>query len=1199
MGKIKNYWFLIVTGILFLFSSLLLFETNSYLLKDIAFKTGKIFEKKQKSASENLAKLISDGGWQNYKYYNNLFETEKVGFYLYFKDTLVFWNNSQIEETEGLNNLSDTEGVIKLKQGYFLFFNQKQNHKTAVAFYLIKPSYFLQNNYLSNDFNDWVNIPGDIDIADKKVNKNVVKLHGKTLFALTGQDEIYCSKNNINLCSFLYFLGTSFLLLGLLAYYNSTKKNKALIAGIITPAIFKVLILCKHPTFLLGTILFDVKMFGNAQSFLNPFLADILFNSIALLYLSMLIFLLPTPDNGRFKKLLFMATVYLFIWVIVLQINHSIKSLVTNSTLSFDFLSIFNIKPPAIVALLAVVFNATALFVCVYKGIHFFKENTITNGLKFLGIMALCCVAYHFVMQPGFIYLSAWPLLFSIALYVLVKSDFAKETLGLGFQVLLTSAITAGFLNYYISKNKNLDLKILSYKLSERQDPNLQSEFAAIPERIRNDEKLKVLLNFLPGSEKEIEQVLKQKYFIGYFNRYNIDYSMFDKDCKPLLNPAKPILLNEGFFEDQIKFYSDSTSINELFFVEKYHKNSRYIAKIKLGQNNLYLLLEPKQFEELGSFPDLFLDQSQQKQEKLRNFSYAVYRSGQNTSRYGEFNYPFFIADSILLTNSNPNYIHYHFKPDDATDIFISEKAKGWNYFFTYNSYLFLFFSVISYFCYFTYSVVFTNYFATASLTRRIQSVVILLLLLAISAVGLTSGSLVTNQFESDNKKALQEKTLTIINELQTQFDPNDLFTNSQKELVNLKLKEYAHLFNTDISLFSKNGKLYNTSQARLYDFGLASTLANPKAYYELSHNLSSGLCVNEKAGTLRYLSFYTPLFDNKNEITGFINLPYFAKQNDLVNELSNIISALINVYIILFVVSILAGLILAGYITQPLRIIKQQIAKISLGKQNEKINWQSNDEIGKLVNEYNQMLLKLEESALLLAQSERESAWREMAKQVAHEIKNPLTPMKLNLQYLQHVMKSNPEDFNQKFESASKSIIEQIDTLANIATEFSNFAKLPSTQLQTINLVEIINSSVLIFANYKNVEFKNAINETELLVKGDKDQALRVFNNIIKNAVQALTETKNPIINIESTQKENQPTGQAGKIIIAISDNGCGIAEELIPKLFTPNFTTKSTGSGLGLAMVKSSMQSFGGNVWFQSQVNQGTTFYLEFVLA
>jgi two-component system, NtrC family, nitrogen regulation sensor histidine kinase NtrY len=334
----------------------------------------------------------------------------------------------------------------------------------------------------------------------------------------------------------------------------------------------------------------------------------------------------------------------------------------------------------------------------------------------------------------------------------------------------------------------------------------------------------------------------------------------------------------------------------------------------------------------------------------------------------------------------------------------------------------------------------------------------------------------------------------------------------------------------------------------------------------------------------------YTPLYDNGNQLSGFINLPYFARQNDLVNELSGIISGLVNVYVILFVISILAGLILSGYITRPLRLIQQQIANISLGRKNEKIVWQSHDEIGRLILEYNQMLVKLEQSASLLAQSERESAWREMAKQVAHEIKNPLTPMKLNLQYLQHLMKNDPADFREKFEKASAGIIEQIDTLANIANEFSHFAKLPVMQLQTVNLVEIINTAVQVFGNRQDILIRNRIEEPALLVRGDRDQCLRVFNNILTNAVQALEGINDPYIEIG-----RQKTGSY--VVVLIRDNGCGISDELKPKIFTPNFTTKSTGSGLGLAMVKSIMEGFGGRIWFSSEPGLGTIFHLEFL--
>jgi nitrogen fixation/metabolism regulation signal transduction histidine kinase len=294
-------------------------------------------------------------------------------------------------------------------------------------------------------------------------------------------------------------------------------------------------------------------------------------------------------------------------------------------------------------------------------------------------------------------------------------------------------------------------------------------------------------------------------------------------------------------------------------------------------------------------------------------------------------------------------------------------------------------------------------------------------------------------------------------------------------------------------------------------------------------------------------------------------------------------------VYVILFLVSIAAGLVLAGYITRPLRLIQQQIARISLGKRNEKIQWQGRDELGHLITEYNQMLVKLEESASLLAQSERESAWREMAKQVAHEIKNPLTPMKLNLQYLQHLMKSDAPDFREKFEKASAGIIEQIDALANIANEFSHFAKLPVSQVETINIAEVIRSSVLIFENKDKVAIRNRIPEEEILVKGDRDQCLRVFNNLLTNALQAVQEVDEPWIEIGRQVREDT-------VVIQVRDNGSGIDEELKPKIFTPNFTTKSAGSGLGLAMVKNIMEGFSGRIWFESQKGIGTIFYMEF---
>lgn len=649
------------------------------------------------------------------------------------------------------------------------------------------------------------------------------------------------------------------------------------------------------------------------------------------------------------------------------------------------------------------------------------------------------------------------------------------------------------------------------------------------------------------------------------------------------------MLLNQGYFEDQIQQCKDSLQ-HALYFFSNPSMPSRYIAYIPLVNKRLYVLMEPKQFEETGSFPDLLIDQSLQKQNKLNNVSFGVYHAGILSNRNGDFIYPDFFRDSLSMLSANNKYEHRYYSSEGDTKVVISQGLKTWKYYFTFNSYLLLISAVFIYPAYLLYLLCFTSMLIASSLTRRIQTIIIVLLLSSMSAVGLISGSLVIKQFEAKNQKQLSEKTQIMLSELTGQFKTSQLFDVDEYNLINLKLKEYARLFNTPISMFDGEARLVNTSENKLYDLGLASKLANPEAFGKLKNADAGSLCINEKAGSLDYMSMYTAIFDQQKHLIGMINLPYFARQNDLSNELSGIISALINVYVILIVISILAGLILSGYITRPLRIIQQQIAKISLGKQNEKIVWNSKDEIGKLVFEYNQMLLKLEESANQLAQSERESAWREMAKQVAHEIKNPLTPMKLNLQYLQHLKKGNPNDFADKFEKISSGIIEQIDSLATIAGEFSNFAKLPETQLQNINLVEIISAATALFNNQSANCISTEIDADKIMVKGDRDQCLRVFNNILKNALQAVEEIKEPKINIRLEATEPF-------IIMAVHDNGCGIDESLKPKLFSPNFTTKSSGSGLGLAMVKNCMEGFGGEVYFESALNQGSTFYLKFV--
>lgn len=1185
MKKKRLHLVLFVLGVFLVSCSLIFSSLQKQTLNEIAFKAGlKLQEKLTRCevALDSVQKKLLNGITEP----DRFFESEKISIYFYKNTNLCYWNNTNVAFNGNKESIQGTKSFVKLPYGYYLRKRVVKDSLEGIALCLIKPLYPLQNKYLDNAFEAWTAIPNDIDVVQDEINGSTVVLNGENVFSLKSAESLFYSATTDECCLFVFISGVVLLLTSLLALLKNGLSIAKYTAIFVFILLLRGLMLWfKWPAFFYRTLLYDVRLFGDAQSFANAYLGDILLNSLLLLFVSLSVYFYSERKSDKNVFLFFKSVLLAFLCFN--QYDTILPSLVTNSTLNFDFTDIFNVKAPVVFALMSLGFYALGLLFSLGVLLRLIPKNA-KGFIGFLLLMMSVCVLESFISPSKKAFEIYWLLPASLVIYASYRLTEAGTSLILGVYIIILSVTTSVCLNFYIERNQNQELDILSLKLGEKTDAILESEYRTIPSRLRSDESMSNLLNLLPDSKEAVEQNLRQKFFAGYFDGYNMEFSMFDNKCRPLLDSKQAVLLDEGFFENQIQLYSDSV-LPGLFFKNDTKGISQYIARIPLNDLKLYVVMEPKQFEESGSFPDLLLDRSLQKQDKLRNFSYVVYRLRQSTNRYGNFNYPYFLQDSVTLAKTNQNFTHFYFKPDETTDIVISKRTTDKSYFFTFNSYLLLFFSLLVYGCYLMYAWIFTSWLRNSSLTRRIQTIIVFLLLLAMSAVGVTSGRLVIKQFESDNKNQLHEKTDVIIAELSSQYSTAQLFDESQKELLNLRIREYSRLFNTPISLFNKKGVLFNTSEPKLYDFGLASKLVNARAFYNLSTNHLSSLSVNERAGSLRYLSYYTPLFDSKKQIAGFINLPYFAKQSDLTDELSGIISALINVYVILFVLSIIAGLILSSYITRPLQLIKQQFSKITLGKQNEKLHWPANDEIGKLVFEYNQMLSKLEESANLLAKSEREGAWREMAKQVAHEIKNPLTPMKLNLQYLQHLMKNNPDDFRDKFEKASSGIIEQIDSLANIATEFSNFAKLPGTQLQTINLVEVINASVRTFQNQNIVEIKTHIPASEILISGDKDQCLRVFNNVLKNAVQAVEEQTQPVIEISCELPGD-------KIVVAIKDNGCGIDEEQKSRIFTPNFTTKSTGSGLGLAMVKNIMQGFGGNIRFESQKNIGTVFYLEF---
>jgi nitrogen fixation/metabolism regulation signal transduction histidine kinase len=297
---------------------------------------------------------------------------------------------------------------------------------------------------------------------------------------------------------------------------------------------------------------------------------------------------------------------------------------------------------------------------------------------------------------------------------------------------------------------------------------------------------------------------------------------------------------------------------------------------------------------------------------------------------------------------------------------------------------------------------------------------------------------------------------------------------------------------------------------------------------------------------------------------------------------------AIINLNAFIFLIAGIVAFFITNRITRSFSFISNKMKEVNLGKENAAIRWKRNDEIGELVKEYNKMVTKLNSSATALAKSEREGAWREMARQVAHEIKNPLTPMKLSLQYLQKAIDNNTGNVNALSRSVATTLVEQIDHLSQIAGQFSQFANIGNPKNEIFDLNESLKMIIQLHSLEDNIEMEWQPVTDTVLVNADKTHINRLFTNLIQNAMQAVPEEKNAHIQINETMQDNY-------ILITIRDNGNGIPEDVRSKIFTPNFTTKTSGTGLGLAMCKGIVEQSKGDIWFETKVGEGTMFYVK----
>jgi nitrogen fixation/metabolism regulation signal transduction histidine kinase len=400
------------------------------------------------------------------------------------------------------------------------------------------------------------------------------------------------------------------------------------------------------------------------------------------------------------------------------------------------------------------------------------------------------------------------------------------------------------------------------------------------------------------------------------------------------------------------------------------------------------------------------------------------------------------------------------------------------------------------------------------------------------------------------------------------------------------KVQELADINKLDVNLFDLSGQWVASSDFDFFDLGYIPEVLNDTLLQQLEKQ--DGSLVTQMAiGEENYLFAFRYLTGKGNKPIAIINIPYYRSEQEFKEETEVFLKALAQVYGLMLVIGLIIAYVLSNSITKGLKRLESKIRALNLEGSSQKVEWNASDEIGSLVDAYNQKVVELEENALKLAETEREGAWREMAKQVAHEIKNPLTPMLLQVQQLERSWKDGREDFEERLARFNQTMTEQIQTLSRIASEFSTFAKLPEAKRESISIHAIVKGVASLFHQPGVCEIKLLLDAKNDYVLADKDQMTRVFTNIVGNAIEAIPKGKMGQIAISSISDN-------GQLRIEISDNGVGIEPEQISKIFEPNFTTKSGGTGLGLAMVKRIVQHTQGKVKVESDAKSGSTFIL-----
>ncbi|SMO39950.1 sensor histidine kinase [Solitalea koreensis] len=1220
----------IIYGLLGLLAVLLIlsfsidfFTSSERETTEIANRTQKALIRKSDLVNDfyetNLAKGVDTKFIANVSDLIDQLDVENISMLHYQFDKLTFWSSNRIVLPHP-EQIHDGSSFRQLSNGWYFIIKKVKGNNATLFFVPIKSEYSFQNTYLQNEFSRDLAIPSYFKLA-QSTDPGAVAVKdngGKALFYLSIDKALSAqivSVLEIIIDAVIILL--TFILLLLIAHIFFIKKNWALVIlfAIVLPVGMRFLMINLR----VPSEFYKLELFGPyiyASSYPNNSLGELFLNTL-------FVFGILWFFERKLKSFKFSVRVKTVAYVlaslliaIVYKLSATLffvfQGLIINSRIQFDISHVLDLSIYSFLGLFitAIVLYTFYLF-CLILARLFMAFDFSTGEKITLASVALTVVTLVLIVTNSF---NIYYLLIAFFLVLIERVarqrrgvlDFPERTIIL----LIFSILVASNLIEFNNQKEKERRKLVALKLEDANDPIAEFVFNDIRENIKYD---KAIANYFNGEELpnriQLNNHLQKRYFGGYFSRYEVSVypvtSSVDSLTEENAGPFRALLDNAGLKSFSIKQ-------DTLFQPKGIPGMQRYIAVLNLDSPKMAKLLfdiHSKLVDKGNTFPKLLLEGNVNINKEIERYSYALYNKHKLMSNKGdylykrlddEFNAQLRVHDSYFANLNGYNHLVY--KARDNTIIVVSKKNGGFFVELAIFSYI-LGFSIVFTFliliCRYLFSVVYTHFddllrfnfnevFSSVNILfkTRIQLSMILAVMMSIIVIGWVTLSNVRRQYKEQQSQLINERVSLATASFNSELVENDRLIIDKDFPV--KFASFSDVTDNDINLYDTEGNLIISTQPKLFDRGLIDEKIDPKPFYNIQRSgFIEYITEYEKIGKLDYLAAYSPIVNSKNQILGYISLPYFENEEEYRTRISAFLNAIINVYSFVFLAIGIVAFIFSNSITAPLELLLQNFRTTRIGKYTP-IEWRGNDEIGNMVKEYNNMIAELEISARKLAMSERENAWREMAKQVAHEIKNPLTPLRLGVQHLDRAWRDKDPNFDQKFEKFSKGFIKQIDSLSFIASEFSSFARMPDTHNEVFDVKEILEETVFVFKETESAEvtFKSW-SYTNTSVFADKDQLMRSFNNLVKNALQAMPpETKGMVI-IDLTGSDNE-------VSITISDNGLGIPDDAREKIFSPNFTTKSSGMGIGLAFVKSSIENAGGTIRFNSVAGVGTTFYI-----